>query len=88
MLQVTYGTMKFWDTNTLSDTVFLPVSVLTSVYTFSGKLPLILLLAQGVPRVQGRKEENKNIHTFPYNISQNLIGYGVFTLTHSCKALN
>ena len=82
MLQVTYGTMKFWDTNTLSDTVFLPVFILFV------EMPLILLLAQGVPRVQGRKEENKNIHTFPYNISQNLIGYGVFTLTHSCKTLS
>ena len=28
------------------------------------------------------------MRTFPYNISQNLIGYGVFTLTHSCKTLS
>ena len=86
MLQVTYGTMKFWDTNTLSDTLFLPVFL--PVFILFLEMPLILLLAQGVPRVQGRKEENKNIHTFPYNISQNLIGYGVFTLTHSCKTLS
>ena len=42
-------------------------------------------------RKEGRKTYYKtyvNIRTFPYNISQNLIGYGVFTLTHSCKRLS
>ena len=42
-------------------------------------------------RKEGRKIYNKtyvNIRTFPYNISQNLIGHGVFTLTHSCKTLS
>jgi len=29
-----------------------------------------------------------HIHTFPYDINQNLIGYGVFILTEICKTLS
>ena len=82
MLQVTYGTIKFWDTNTLSD------SVLTSVYTFSGNAVNTIIISPRGP-TGARKEGRKQKHTYiPYNSSQNLIGYGVFTLTQSCKTLN
>ena len=62
MLQVTYGTMKFWDTNTLSDTVFLPVSVLTSVYTFSGNAINTIISPRGP--TGARKEGRKQKHTY------------------------
>ena len=85
MLQVTYGTIKFWDTNTLSDRVL--TSVLTSVYTFSGNAVNTIISPRGP--TGARKEGRKQKHTYiPYNSSQNLIGYGVFTLTQSCKMLN
>ena len=83
MLHVAHGTIKFWDANT-----FIRHSVLTSVLNFSGNVINTIISLRG-PK-GARKEETKtyyktyvNIRTFPYNISQNLIGYGVFTLTHS-----
>lgn len=51
--------------------------------TFSGNAAL--KLAQGVLRAQRRKKTIQNLRTFPYNIRQKLIGYGVFTLPQSCK---
>ena len=85
MLQVTYGTIKFWDTNTLSDSVL--TSVLTSVYTFSGNAVNTIIISPRGP-TGARKEGRKQKHTYiPYNSSQNLIGYGIFTLTQSCKTL-
>ena len=93
MLHVAYGTIKFGDTNT-----FIRHSILTSahasVLTFSGNAINNIISPRGPKgaRKEERKEEKKtyyktcvNIRTFHYNISQNLIGYGVFTLTHSWK---
>ena len=54
MLQVTYGTIKFWDTNTLSDRVL--TSVLTSVYTFSGNAVNTIISPRG-PKVKGVRKE-------------------------------
>ena len=89
MQHVAYGTIKFWGTN-----MFIRhCNVFTSILTFSGNVINTIISPRGPKgaRKEGRKTYYKtyvNICTFPYNISQNLIGYGVFTLTHSCKTLN
>ena len=89
MPHVAYGTIKFGGTN-----MVIRHSVFTSVLTFSGNAINAIISPRGPKgarkeeRKEGRKTYYKtyvNIRTFPYNISQNLIGYGVFTLTHSCK---
>ena len=91
MLHVAYGTVKFWDTNTFIRHSVL-TSALTSVLTFSGNAINTIISPRGPKgeRKEERKEERKtyykrciNIRTFHYNISHNLIGYGVFFLTHS-----
>ena len=74
MLHVAYGTIKFWGTNT-----FIRHSVFTSVLTFSGNAINAIISPRGPKgaRKEGRKTYYKtyiNIRTFPYNISQNLIG--------------
>ena len=61
MLQVTYGTIKFWDTNTLSDSVL--TSVLTSVYTFSGNAVNTIIISPRGP-AGARKEGRKQKHTY------------------------
>ena len=60
MLQVTYGTIKFWDTNTLSDSVL--TSVLTSVYTFLGNAVNAIISPRG--SMGARKEGRKQKHTY------------------------
>ena len=59
MLQVTYGTIKFWDTNT-----FIRHSVLTSVYTFSGNAINTVISPRGPTgaRKEGRKKTKTYIH--------------------------
>ena len=91
VLHVTYGTIRFWDTNTFIRHSVL-TSTLTSVLTFSGNSINTITSPRGPKsaRKEERKKERKtnyktcvNIRTFHYNISQNSMGYGVFFLTHS-----
>ena len=64
-------------TTWMTTSVFLPGCAIAALLHFFGKCRTIIS-----PRVQRRKRTYYKtyvlIRTFPYNISQNLIGYGVF----------
>jgi len=67
-------------------TVFLPDCSIAALPRFFGKCNTII--GPKGPKSANEKKQHKtyvHIHTFPYNISQNLTGYAVFTLAQSYK---
>ena len=64
-------------------TVFLSDCSIAALPHFLGKCSTII--SPKGPKSANEKKKHVHIHTFPYNISQNLTGYGVFTLAQSYK---